>query len=166
MRPRGLLILITLVPFLWLATPAQAATGCDAPPGTAAADQYCETLPAADGMTDATGEGLLPLAAVLPKALVRRLERAGLLGQVLLALPAVVGNSSDSRARRAAREASTDPRLGSLLPDGPETSRSAAQAVLDRAGMVDPGFTWTLVLSLLALAGVSGLGFLRGWSLR
>jgi hypothetical protein len=166
MRPRSLVVLITLLPFVCLAAPAEAATGCDAPPGTAAADQYCETLPAADGMTDATAEDLLPLAAVLPKALVRRLERAGLLGQVLLALPAVAGGSGDNRARRAAREASGDPRLGSLLPDRPETSSSALQTALGAAGTLDQGFTWTLVLSLLALAGVSAIGTLRGGSLR
>jgi hypothetical protein len=166
MRRRSLLVVIGLLPCLWLAAPASANPGCDAPPGTAAADQYCETLPTADGMTDATGEHLLPLASVLPKDVVRALKRAGLLGQVLLALPAVAPRSSKSAGGAAARNAAADPRLGSLLPGQPDTPRSVLSTTLHASGQVGKGFAWTLLLSLLALASVSVLGSLRGLSVR
>jgi hypothetical protein len=166
MRPRNPLVLITFVPFLWLAMATAAHAACDAAPGTAAVDQYCETLPTADGMTNATAEHLVPLASVLPKGLVRRLERSGVLGQALLALPAVPRASSSTAAGAAARKATADPRLGSLLPGEPRTMHSVLKSTLDTANQVGQGFVWTLVLSLLALAGVSLVGSLRGWSVR
>jgi hypothetical protein len=164
MRPRSLLILIGLLPGLWLAAPAMAASSCDAPPGTAATDQYCETLPSADGMIDATGRHT-PLAKVLPMALVRRMEHAGLLGEVLLALPAVAPADGGMRSA-AVRKASTDPRLRALLPARPQNVRSSVGAVLGTNSGVGNGFAWTLVISLCVLAGISALGSIRVWSLR
>jgi hypothetical protein len=150
-----------------LTAPAAARTGCDAPPGTAATDQYCETLPTVDGLTDATGKRSRPSATVLSKALVRRLKRAGLLGEVLLALPAAPRDAAGRPMDPAARAAAADPRLQRLLP-GPAP---AAQQVLDAAasvvsGVAADGFAWTLAFSLFALAALSALGSLRGWSAR
>jgi hypothetical protein len=166
MRRRTLLLVIALLPFIWPVTPAAARTGCDAAPGTAAADQYCETLPTADGMTDATAEHALPLARVLPAELVRRLQRSGLLGEVLLALPAGARGSGSPAAERAAREAAADPRLGALAPGKPRDDGSALQSSMSAAGEVGQGFAWTLVVALLTVGAVSLLRSARSWSLR
>jgi hypothetical protein len=153
-----------LLPWLWLATPASAATSCHAPPGTAATEQYCESLPSADGVIDATGSHK-PLATVLPMALVKRLEHAGLLGDVLLALPAVAAGANVMPSA-AVRKARVDPRLGALLPGRPRSVRSSFAATVGSAGQVGDGFAWTLVASLCALAAISAVGSLRVWSLR
>jgi hypothetical protein len=167
MRRSSLPVLLSFIASLVLAAPASARTGCDAPPGTAATDQYCETLPTAEGLTDATGKRSRPLATVLPKALVKRLERAGLLGEVLLALPALPRDAAGRPTDPAARAAAADPRLQQLLsgpaPAPAEVLEATGNAV---TGVGDQGFAWTLALSLFALAGVSTLRSLRGWSAR
>jgi hypothetical protein len=169
MRDRRLMLLLSLMALLVVTPAASASEGCVAPQGTAAIDQYCEMLPTVEGPTDATGRETLPLASVLPKRMVKQLERAGILGQALLALPSAAGGgpgAMDATAaeRMSARRARSDPRLEALLP-GQGTS---ASSVLDAAGelgsQVEQGFAWTLVMTLLGLAGLSVWGSLRGWS--
>jgi hypothetical protein len=155
---RLLLSLLGLMAMLVTAAPASAAEGCVAPQGTAAIDQYCEMLPTATGRTDATGRKTVPLASTLPSRMVKRLERAGLLGRVLLALPAAMGDASERAATRRAR---VDPRLGALLPGEGANVGSAIAAAGGMGGQVEQGFAWTLVLTLLTLGGLSMWGSLR-----
>jgi hypothetical protein len=163
MRARRLLTLMGLLPCFWLASPAMAAVNCSAPPGTAATEQYCELLPSADGMIDATGRHK-PLTSVLPRALVKRLRDAGLLGEVLLALPAFAPDAGAMRSA-AVRQAMSDPRLGALLPDRAQDLQSSLGAAAGSSGRIGDGFQWTLVASLCALAGVSALRSVRVRSL-
>jgi hypothetical protein len=167
MRVARCITLLNLALFVMLAlaaSPAAASQGCNAPTGTAAIDQYCETFPTAAGSRDATAPSSTPLAAILPKAAARRLRKAGVPGQVILALPAaaMAGESPSVRAR--AQSAARDPRLDALRPGSGLKLATIASGASQVGGYVDKGFAWTLVLTLVGIAGVSAWGTLRGWS--
>jgi hypothetical protein len=158
------LLLLSVMALLVVAPAASASQGCVAPDGTAATDQYCEFLATAEGPTDATGSGTRPLASVLSKRAIKRLERAGVLGQVLLALPAGSGahpEDTSAAMRTAVRRADVDPRHDALLPGPGPGAGSLVRAAGSMNGQVEQGFAWTLVLTLLALAGLSMWGSLR-----
>lgn len=148
------LLLLLLVP----ASAAHAKTNCKAPPGTAAVEQYCESLPTADGDTHLGDKPTRPLAAVLPKPLVHRLEKAGLAGEVILALPA--GPARMHQGGR--RQTSFDPRVKALLPGPALSPKSVVDAAAKNgAEHIDQGFGWALVLTLFGLGGLSVAGSLR-----
>lgn len=149
-----------------LAPPASAIEGCEAPPGTAVVDQYCETLPTAEGPTDATGRRARPLVAVLPKWLVKRLREAGLLGEVLLSMPAGVDGTSVGQDTAAMRRAAADPRLEALLPGEGADVGSVMKEASDVTRQVEQGFAWTLCLTLAGLASMSAWGSLRKGTFR
>jgi hypothetical protein len=154
---RLLLVLISVV--AWALAPVAAASavdGCNAPQDTAAVDQYCESLPTADGTTDVSQPPARPLAAVLRDTTVKKLQKAGPLGQAVLALPAPVdAMRPGSRAARA-RHRALEPKLDGLLP-GPGTTNasSVVTASVDGGGNLDGGLGWVLVLTLLGLSAIS-----------
>ena len=119
---------------------------CKAPPGTAAVEQYCESLPTADGDTHLGDKPPRPLAAVLPEPIVHRLQKAGVAGEVILALPA-----GPTRAHQSERQqAPFDPRVKALLP-GPALSPKSVVDAAAKSGAehIDQGFGWALVLTLV-----------------
>jgi hypothetical protein len=162
----GLLDLALVALLSFGVSPAAARPGCSAPSGTAATDQYCETIPTAAGTMDATAPGSTPLAAVLPKSAARRLRRAGVAGQAILAMPAATMTGGPPAAQERSREAAHDPRLDALSPGSGLRLSAIADATSEATGYVDKGFAWTMVLTLLGIAGVSAWGTLRGWSER
>jgi hypothetical protein len=149
------------------ASPALARAGCTAPQGTAATDQYCETVPSVEGPRDATFVPFEPLAGVLPKQLTEKLRRdKSVLADVLLAMPATPARAGSSDVRAAASRAAADPRLDALRPGSGSDVLSVVNATAGSGAYIEQGFAWTLVLTLLAVAGVSVWGSLRGWSVR
>lgn len=148
-------------------TPAMARAGCTAPPGTAATDQYCETVPSVEGPNDASAMPLEPLETVLPPKMTKTLrDDKGVLGDVILAMPATPAKAGTRATRMAARRAAADPRLDALRPGSGTDLLSVVNATAGSGGYIEQGFAWTLVLTLLAIAGVSAWGSLRGWSVR
>jgi hypothetical protein len=148
-------------------TPALARQGCAAPQGTAATDQYCETVPSVAGPRDATVLSVQPLAMVLPTRVTKKLRADnGVLGDVVLAMPATPATAGSSAVRAAAGRAAADPRLDALRPGSGSDLLSVVNATAGSGGYIEQGFAWTLVLTLVGIAGVSVWGSLRGWSVR
>lgn len=150
--------LLTLLLMLFIpASAAHASTDCKAPPGTAAVEQYCETLPTADGDAHLGDKPRRPLAAVLPKPIVQRLEKAGVAGEVILALPA-----QHAAGRTRLPRSSFDPRVKALLPGPGVGARSVIDAAArNGAEHIDQGFGWALVITLFGIGGLSLVGSLR-----
>jgi hypothetical protein len=125
--------------------------------------QYCETLPTSQGSQDVTRPASRPLSATLPKPVGSALDDAGVLGEVLMAMPTGTLLSPPhgkpgltNPARKAAAEnASFDPRLNALIPGPAETSSSAIGAVARGGARFQMGFNLALVLILVFLAGCS-----------
>jgi hypothetical protein len=163
----GVSLLVALGPG---ATSALARSGCSAPPGTAATEQYCETLPSVEGPRDSTVSPVQPLGAVLPEQVTKKLQKLPddekVLADVILAMPASPATGGTRATRAAARRAAADPRLDALRPGSGADLLSVVHATADSGGYIEQGFAWTLVLSLLGIAGVSVWGSLRGWSVR
>lgn len=160
----GVSVLVVLVAGV---APAMARTGCSAPPGTAATDQYCETVPTVEGPRDTGSVPFAPLAEALPKRMTEQLRKdKSVLADVLLAMPATPATTGSSAMRAAASRAASDPRLDALRPGSGSDIVSVVNATADSGGYIEQGFAWTLVLTLLGIAGVSVWGSLRGWSVR
>ena len=131
-----------------------------------------ETLAAPQGSQDVTQPAARPLAATLPDPVVTQLGRAGLLGDVLLAVatgdmllrPSGGDAPLASRPRvAAARRAEFDPRVKALSPGPGASAESSIRATASiGAATLKVGFGWVLVFILLFLAGFSlgtrGLG--------
>jgi hypothetical protein len=161
----GFLVLFsTLALSLVLASAAIAAPGCDAPPDTAATDQYCETLVAPQGSQDVTQPPSHPLGSTLRRPVASELGRAGVLGDVLMAMQTgtlvassdvKAGLASPARAA-AARRAEFDPRVNALTPGPADSAASTiAAAAATGASTIHAGFGLALVLILIFLAGCS-----------
>jgi hypothetical protein len=161
----GLPVLFSTLALLLVLASAAAAgpPGCDAPPGTAGPVQYCETLPTSQGSQDVTQPASRPLSATLPKPVGSALDEAGVLGEVLMAMPTGTllspphgkpGLANPAR-EAAAEKAAFDPRLNALTPGPAETSSSAIGAVARSGAKFQMGFNLALVLILVFLAGCS-----------
>jgi hypothetical protein len=159
------MVVLSFVAFLlaWAPAAASADAGCQAPPGTAAVDQYCDNLPAAGGTTDPTRRGVRRLASLLPKPLAEQLRHHGMLGDVLLALPAgEISNASASPPlRKAVRRAQFDPGLDALLPGPAAGARSIVRAAASSGNGLGGGLGWALVATMFSLAVLSLWGVLR-----
>ena len=139
---------------LTLLLPADAlAQRCQAPPGTSAIEQYCETLPGPAGDRDpggTRGSG----GSDLPPRVVSELEKAGVDGTRLLAVTGRQGETGNSRpssqtersTSRKARDTSTSQESGDPI--------SALKAQADSGPSTGPLFLWVLVgmAALLAAA--------------
>jgi hypothetical protein len=125
--------------------------------------QYCETLPTSQGSQDVSQPASRPLSATLPKPVTSALDEAGVLGEVLMAMPTGTLLSPPhgkpglrNPAREAAVEkAAFDPRLNALTPGPAENSSSAIGAVARGGASFQLGFNLALVLILVFLAGCS-----------
>ena len=155
-----------------VATPA-AAQRCEAPPGTAAVEQYCETVLAAGGARGA-GRGAAP-AQPVPARTLRRLEASGAQGRQLSELlqgaPAAAPARGTSRAaprRRPARRTSRAAPRGRVgagrqaalrpAPAAPANPLSAVRSALTGGETVGRGFPWVL---LAIAAGMGAVAWLR-----
>jgi hypothetical protein len=125
--------------------------------------QYCETLPTSQGSQDVTQPASRPLSATLPKPVRSALDDAGLLGEVLMAMPTGTllspphGKPARANPAReaAAEKAAFDPRLKALTPGPAESSSSAIGAVARAGAKFRMGFDLALVVILVFLAGCS-----------
>jgi hypothetical protein len=164
---RRLCFLVLIVAFASLTVPARAASGtpqgppvCVDRPDVAALDQYCPSMPGADG------RGLKGprLADVLPVKLVRRLERAGPLGQALLGLSLAAPETQlASKARGRGLDAND------LLKDGtigggkskPSANPIKLAASAVTGGKLDLAFGSVLLMSTFGIAGAAWRRFRR-----
>jgi hypothetical protein len=134
-------------------------TECRLPPVTSAGDQYCERLPGPNGAGKETAvtAPVRRLEDTLSSALVQRLERAGELGRMLLALPAP--------PHRAARPPSVagEP-SGALAPAAPPPGRPLDVAGETRQNVAWSGaFRWAMLFTTLGLFAAAWLSAKRSY---
>jgi hypothetical protein len=166
MRGIGFLLIIALWAVL-LATPAAAApdpsttaAGCPNRSDVAVLDEYCPTLPGADGRGTSRGP---TLKSVLPQKVVKMLEEAGPAGTALLGLPAVAPKRAlGHEGRGRGLDADTLLARGRLghpaePPGNPIKAASSATAKGDLGAM----FGSLLLVSSFGLAGAAWMRFRR-----
>jgi hypothetical protein len=162
------LLLLALTAMLLAAAPA-AAQQCNAPPGTAAVDQYCENAPSASGNGGGSGGSGGSSGASAPRSTVRALDRSGAtgkelnryLGEDVASARGGTGttkgskNSSDRKSSSTRAPAGTAPTQPSSNPLG------AVQSAVNSGTTVGGGFIWALVLLTLLIAGVAWTRYRR-----
>jgi hypothetical protein len=163
---------------LMLAEPALGQRDCQAPPGRAGLDQYCESLPGATG-DRGPGAGGGSGRDVSPSTR-QRLERSGVAGQVLLGL---IGAPSDGRQEESAadgasggkssREESAAGGQGGGKSSGGSSGSgngkaadepsndvlSAVRSAADSGASAGPVFLWVLVAVAVAIAGIAWIRY-------
>jgi hypothetical protein len=138
---------------LVLALPGLAsAQRCVARPGTAALDQYCETIPGSSGSRPSARGGGSRLRDLLPDALVARFERHGEEGRAVLALspgPTALSAAARERSRTPPRERSAQASPALVETDAPPDAPSAnpLTASVDALGLAG-ALGWGLVVAL------------------
>jgi hypothetical protein len=149
--------IVALFVGIGLGVPASVqAASCEAPPGTAGIDQYCESIPGAGGnrgSDDGAGEGDRSSGRSLPPATRRELRDAGADGTGVLAL-------TDGRAGAAERGSATrGPKDGASKGDAPRSGSpssnpfSAVSSSIESGATASPGFAIALLLVALAALG-------------
>lgn len=141
LTPAALVVLLLLV---LAPAPASAADPtCQAPPGTAAIDQYCENVPPPTGGSGAGHGGSAPTQSAVPARTARQLAKHG-----AGALLALAGGST--HARDTGRQ-----------PAAPGSPLGSVGASLTRGDTIGSGLVWVLLAIALALGGAAWLRFRR-----
>jgi len=158
------LLLASVITVILVGPGVAVAQDCKAPPGTAAIDQYCETVPSGSG-----GSGAKSGKPASPTSLSRRtskaLARAGSDGATL----AQAIGAED--ARQPARDKSSGGRrsagTGSKLPITRDTEDSASsgqvgavRAAVGSRGIGD-SFGWVLLAATLLTVGIAWMRYRR-----
>jgi hypothetical protein len=153
MRSLGIATLLLLA----LAAPASAGTAnCVAPPGTAAIDEYCETVPSATG----NGGGGARSARGLDHSSTRALRAQGADGAALATLLTSDGNAAPKRSPRQSHGAVAGTSTSATATNG-EPSQNPLHAVtsaVQSGPTLGGGFAWAL-LAITAL--MLGAGWIR-----
>ena len=151
---RSLLVSITLL--LALAAPATAATtDCVAPPGTAAIEEYCETVPSATGDKG----GGVRSAQPLDHSTRSELRSQGPDGQALAGLLSSDGSSAPSGASGKSKASKGSAATAGTAAPQDEPSSNPLHAVtsaVEAGPTLGGGFAW-------ALLGITALMIAAGW---
>lgn len=138
------LLAIAAIAMVWTPAARAARANCQAPPGTSALDQYCETIPAAGGDRGTRDNSGARLGQSLSPRSAAALANAGPTGRGVLALPA----GSPARGAAANRAGQTGHKGGDSASTPQATSNDPLNAVRSaiasgtRAGS---GFVWVLI---------------------
>lgn len=145
----GLLLLLVL-------TGSAAAASCVAPPGTAAIDQYCETVPGASGDR---GSGDPPLTARVPSKTAATLRRSGPDG---VALAQALGHSSPQGSKKPRHESATSGRTQATDPRAPSNNPlSAVGQAIGKGSTIGSGFVIALLAVTLVVVGWGWVAYRR-----
>lgn len=145
--------LIVGLGLLVLATPA-AAIECRAPPGTAAVDQYCETIPTATGDKGA-GTGATRARQPVPPQTVAALAESAT-GRQLNAMLEAKPSGSKKRAEAA------DPERPSVQVEVPSPNPLlAVTSALEAGATISSGFPLLLLVSAILLAAAAWIAYRR-----
>jgi hypothetical protein len=152
----------------FLAAAPAAAQTCVAPPGTAAVDQYCETVPSAGGDRGAGGSAPraasptpTPAAAVVPPGTASTIAKAGKDGA---ALNRLLGQDHAGRRGRSGSATATAPSGPTGAAAAPSPSGNPLDAIrrsLSDGSTAGSPFVWVLLLSALGMAGWGWTAFRR-----
>jgi hypothetical protein len=153
---------------LLAAAPAAAQT-CNAPPGTAAVDQYCENVPSASGNGGgSSGSSGGSSGASAPRSTVRALDRSGesgrelnrFLGEDVASARGGTGTTKGSK-NASGRKPSTREPAGTAPTQPSSNPLNAVQSAVNSGTTVGGGFIWALVLLTLLIAGVAWTRYRR-----
>jgi hypothetical protein len=162
------LLLIALTAMLVAAAPATAQK-CNAPPGTAAVDEYCENLPSATGNSGGGSDGSNGSSGTTaPRSTLRALDRAGESGRELKTfLGADVASAQGQSGTRQDSKRSSDRKAQPNEPSGKAPTQpssnplTAVQSAVNSGTTVGSGFIWLLVALTLLIAGISWMRYRR-----
>ena len=187
----GLILTALTAVLLASATPAHAApVNCQAPPGTSAIDQYCETVPGAGGDQGTgrgddrggSGNGRTGNGGTVGDSVPRRtrgaLRDAGPAGERILNLPTATsgpGADAGTQAAGSSRPAgsaeprgggangTTDPQRGdtSVPADTSDNPLDAVWSAASTGSSAGPGFIWILILIGVVMAAFAWLRYRR-----
>jgi hypothetical protein len=152
------LLLVSIMLLFAVAAPATAATtDCVAPPGTAAIEEYCETVPSATGDKGGGVRSAQPLDHSTRSAL----RAQGADGQALAGLlssdgaSAPAGSSGKSKASKGSGSAGS---AGTAAPQDEPSSNPlhAVTSAVEAGPTLGGGFAW-------ALLGITALVIAAGW---
>jgi hypothetical protein len=150
-----------------LAAKPAVAQSCTAPPGTAAIDEYCESVPSATG--DGGGSTGSPPQSPSTST-VRALDRSGTNGKELNRFLGETATSAHGRENEANRK---KPKAGSHTSSGsggsagtvPDQQSSnplgAVQSAVNSGTTIGKGFTWSLIAITLLLVGLAWMRYRR-----
>jgi hypothetical protein len=156
---RRLILRLTLlgVAALLVAAAPASAQDCEAPPGTAAIDEYCETIPSAAGGEVVGTDGLRAPPAI-PRATVRALDRAGPDGK---ALNRFLGQDPNAPARKGER-AKPLPLDGGVDQKAPSSNPlDAIRSAVSSGATVGDGFVWVMLAITLLMVGIAWTRYRR-----
>lgn len=157
-------VLVVIAGVFCLPAGAIGQTSCEAPPGTSAIDQYCETIPRADGPRGAGDPGATRTPRPLPASTLRALRGGDADARALadtLAGPAGEGSDGDGGGQGR----SNAPKVAGLdapSAEDPSTNPfSALKASVGSGGSIGGGFIWTLIAIALLMFSLAWLRFRR-----
>jgi hypothetical protein len=159
---RVVLSLALALAAMLLATAPASAQTCNAPPGTAAVDQYCENAPSASG--NGGGGGSQSGATTKPSnSTVRALARAGQGGEELnrylgtdVASTRVSGRQPNSKPSSSDRAGAKKDRSAATPPNQPSSNPlGAVQSAVNSGSTIGNGFIWALIAIALLIAGMA-----------
>lgn len=170
-------VVVMLTASLW-AVPVlahAAPPSCQAPPGTSAIDQYCETIPGASGDRGSrSSQRGQSLRQVVPAGVVGQLRRGGPAGQAILNLPATVASTNASAQKGASAQgpvgAETQrqgggPRTRAQEPAAPgarsDNPLDAIRSAASSGTSAGSGLAWVLVALGVAMAGLAWVRYRR-----
>jgi hypothetical protein len=139
--------------------PASAQT-CNAPPGTAAVDQYCENVPSAggDGGGPSGGSSAKP-----SQSTVHAFAGSGRAGKELNKylgedVASTGGSKSNSNRSSGSRKKSQKDQSATKTPRQPSASPlGAVQSAVNSGATIGGGFTWILIAIALVIGGTAWL---------
>jgi hypothetical protein len=151
---------------LAVAAPATAQQ-CNAPPGTAAIDEYCESLPTA---TSHSGGGSGTASTPKPTArTVKQFEQSGtsgkelnrFLGQDIASARDGGAGASDKGSKRSRRGSSADEPAGTAPRQPSSNPLGAVKSAVNSGATVGDGFIWTLIVIALLMSGFAWTRYRR-----
>jgi hypothetical protein len=147
-------LLATLL-LLAVAAPASAGTtDCVAPPGTAAIDEYCETVPSATGDKGGGARSAQPL----DRSTRSELRAQGADGQALAGLLSSDGTSEPAGKPKASKRAGSAGAAGAAAAQDEPSGNPlhAVTSAVEAGPTLGGGFAW-------ALLGITALMIAAGW---
>ncbi len=146
--------IIVAVAFLSTAFPSSALAQRCVGEDVAAIDQYCETLLGAEGDAPVSG-GKERLRNALPADVRKLLERSGVEGRALLAMPVGVPTSGDAKMRIRRLPGAMAAVKGTLAENADSGAPAKSVGSLVSGDALGSLFRWALLLSTLGMVGVA-----------
>jgi hypothetical protein len=158
---RRIAALLVLTSALVAPAGAGAQASCEAPPGTGAIDQYCETIPQAQGPGAAGDPSSTRAPRPLPASTLRALRGGGDDARALA--ESLAGPAGSDRAGKGSEKAGAAPAVQPPSSEDPSSDPfSAIKAAAGSGGGVGAGFVWVLIALTLLMLAAAWLRFRRG----